>query len=95
MCCCHLCLQAGLSTFYSHTWVRGTFIVLGTVTGQVGVFLRNEQRGCYQQLERTPIVCVAPLQAGFVTLSHGMLTFYAATGAEDRYIGTAIQMTIV
>lgn len=77
-------LQAGLTTFSSHTWVRGTFIAVGTVTGQVGIFLRSEQRGTHQLLERVPIVCIAAHQSGFVTLSHGMLTFFAATGAEDR-----------
>ena len=77
-------LQAGLSTFCSHAWVRGTFIAVGTVTGQIGIFLRSEQRGSHQLMERVPIVCIAPHQSGFVTLSHGMLTFFAATGAEDR-----------
>ena len=79
-------LQSGLSTFTSHTWVRGTFVAVGTVTGQVGVFLRGEQKGCYQLMEHIPVICVAAHQAGFVILSHAMLTFFAPTEPDRRCV---------
>ena len=77
-------LQSGLSTFSAHTWVRGTFVAVGTVTGQVGVFLRGEQKGCYQLMEHIPVVCIAAHQAGFVVLSHAMLTFFAPVEAGNK-----------
>ena len=79
-------LQSGLSTFTSHTWVRGTFVAVGSVTGQVGVFLRGEQKGCYQLMEHIPVICVAAHQAGFVTLSHAMLSFFAPTEPDRRCV---------
>ena len=79
-------LQSGLSTFTSHTWVRGTFVAVGSVTGQVGVFLRGEQKGCYQLMEHIPVICVAAHQAGFVILSHAMLSFFAPTEPDKRCV---------
>ena len=81
---CQCLLQSGLSTFSAHTWVRGTFVAVGTVTGQVGVFLRGEQKGCYQLLEHIPVVCVAAHEAGFVVLSHTMLTFFAPMDSRNK-----------
>ncbi len=78
-------LQSGLTTFTAHTWVRGTFVAVATVTGQVGVFLRGEQKGCYQLMEHIPVICIAAHQAGFVTLSHAMLSFFAPTEPDHRY----------
>ena len=78
-------LQSGLSTFSCHTWVRGTFVAVGSVTGQVGVFLRGEQKGCYQLMEHIPVICIAPHQAGFVVLSHAMLSFFAPTEPDRRF----------
>lgn len=79
-------MQSGLSTFTSHTWVRGTFVAVGSVTGQVGVFLRGEQKGCYQLMEHIPVICVAAHQAGFVILSHAMLSFFAPTEPDRRCV---------
>ncbi|DBB08551.1 TPA: WD repeat-containing protein 49 [Trebouxia sp. C0006] len=79
-----LLYHSGLSTFTSHTWVRGTFVAVGSVTGQVGVFLRGEQKGCYQLMEHIPVICIAAHQAGFVILSHAMLTFFAPTEPDRR-----------
>ncbi|DBA85209.1 TPA: WD repeat-containing protein 49 [Trebouxia sp. C0005] len=82
-----LLYHSGLSTFTSHTWVRGTFVAVGSVTGQVGVFLRGEQKGCYQLMEHIPVICVAAHQAGFVILSHAMLSFFAPTEPDRRQSG--------
>ena len=61
-------------------------MAVGSVTGQVGVFLRGEQKGCYQLMEHIPVICVAAHQAGFVILSHAMLTFFAPTEPDGRCV---------
>ncbi len=61
-------------------------MAVGTVTGQVGVFLRGEQKGCYQLMEHIPVICIAAHQAGFVILSHAMLTFFAPTEPDRRCV---------
>ena len=60
-------------------------MAVGTVTGQVGVFLRSEQKGCYQLMEHIPVLCIAAHQAGFVVLSHAMLSFFAPIESDRRY----------